>query len=134
MKALIVDDEIVDRKKLNYFLKAMGECKTVESGELAVKTFKESLDKGEPFDLITLDIMMPKMDGLATLQALRKIEETHWADTGDIVPPAIIVMVTSHSEKKLVMGAAEAGSDGYIVKPYDKNVIMKKLKDLGLEI
>ncbi len=133
MKALIVDDEIVNRKKLKFFLKSFGECEMVESGKLAVAAFKEALEKGEPFDLVTLDIMMPEMDGLSTLQELRKIENQHWADSDDIVPPSIIVMVTSHSDKGLVIGAAKAGSNGYIVKPYDKDVITRKLKDLGFE-
>ena len=134
MKSLIVDDEIVNRKKLKFFLKAFGECEMVESGKLAVAAFKEALEKGEPFDLITLDIMMPEMNGLETLQELREVEKQHWANSDDIIPPAIIVMVTSHSDKSLVIGAAKAGSDGYIVKPYDKDVIKNKLKDLGFEV
>lgn len=134
MKSLIVDDEIVNRKKLKYFLTAFGECEMVESGKLAVAAFKEALEKTEPFDLVTLDIMMPEMDGLTALQELRKVEKQHWVDTDNIIPPAIIIMVTSHSDKGLVIGAAKAGSDGYIVKPYDKDVIRNKLKELGLEV
>ncbi len=134
MKSLIVDDEIVNRKKLKFFLKAFGECEMVESGKLAIAAYKESLENKEPFDLITLDIVMPEMDGLSTLQGLRKVEKEFWAESDDVIPPVIIVMVTSHSDKGLVIGSAKAGSDGYIVKPYDKDIIIQKLKDLGFEV
>ena len=71
MKTLIADDELVSRKKMEKIMEAFGECKTVETGKAAVAAFSESLKNGEPFDLVTLDIMMPDMDGLRALVEIR---------------------------------------------------------------
>jgi two-component system chemotaxis response regulator CheY len=53
MNTLIADDELVSRKKMQKIMESFGECTTVETGADAVTTFKGSLRRGKPFDLIT---------------------------------------------------------------------------------
>jgi len=75
MRVLVVDDELVSRKKMQKIMDAFGECIAVASGEAALKAFGEAIAKEEPFDLITLDISMPRMDGTEVLYEMRKIEK-----------------------------------------------------------
>jgi len=134
MKTLIADDELVSRKKMQKIMEAFGECETVETGTAAVAMFEASLEKGEPFNLITLDIMMPDMDGLRALLTIRDVEKKNWIKKGSGNEPVKIMMVTSHAKKELVMGCAKAGSDSYIVKPFDKEIIKEKLEDMGISV
>ena len=132
MKTLIVDDELVSRKKMEKIMEAFGEFETVETGTAAVAAFEASLEKGEPFDLITLDIMMPDMDGLRALLKIRDAEKKNWLTSASEREQVRIMMVTSHSKKELVLGCAKAGANSYIVKPFDKGTVTEKLEAMGL--
>jgi len=132
MKTLIADDELVSRKKMQQIMEAFGECEAVETGTAAVAAFEASLEKGTPFDLITLDIMMPDMDGLRTLLKIRDVEKKHALQTGSELEEVKIMMVTSHSKKEMVLGCAKAGSNNYVVKPFDKKIITQKIEAMGL--
>lgn len=61
------------------------------------------------FDLILLDVMMPNLDGWATLKAIRKLEKTKY------VP---VIMVTALSEEQKVIAGLKNGADDYITKPF----------------
>ena len=134
MNALIADDELVSRKKMQKIMESFGESTTVETGADAVTTFKESLRRGKPFDLVTLDIMMPDMDGLRALMEIRDAERKNWIKTGDEHPQVKIMMVTSHSKKELVLGCVKAGANSFVVKPFDRDIIIEKLKEMGFSV
>ncbi len=134
MKTLIVDDELVSRKKMQKIMEAFGDCRIAETGKAAVAVFKEALEKESPFDLITLDIMMPDMDGLRALLQIRDAEKKRWVKTGKEGNETKIMMVTSHSKKEMVIGCAKAGSNSYVVKPFDKEIIKGKLEAMGISV
>jgi len=134
MKTLIVDDELVSRKKMQKIMEAFGDCQTAETGKAAVEVFSEALESDSPFDLITLDIMMPDMDGLRALLQIRDVEKKIWIKTGKEENETKIMMVTSHAKKELVLGCAKAGSNSYVVKPFDKEIIKEKLEGMGMRI
>ncbi len=134
MKTLIVDDELVSRKKMQKIMEAFGDCQTAETGKAAVDVFKEALEKDAPFDLITLDIMMPDMDGLRALLQIRDVEKNSRIKTGLERGETKIMMVTSHAKKELVLGCAKAGSNSYVVKPFDKEIIKGKLEAMGMSV
>ncbi len=134
MKALIVDDELVSRKKMEKIMTSFAECETAETGTAAVTTFKEALEKEAPFDVITLDIMMPDMDGLRALLKIRDIEKKYWVKTGKDHETVKIMMVTSHAKKELIIGCAKAGSNSYVVKPFDKELVKGKIAEMGLSV
>jgi two-component system chemotaxis response regulator CheY len=75
MRVLVVDDELVSRKKMKKIMDTFSECVAVDGGEAALKAFEAAIEKGEPFDLITLDVSMPRMDGTEVLYEIRKIEQ-----------------------------------------------------------
>ena len=71
MKTLIVEDDFLARALLSTLLSEYGECHLVVDGEEAVSAIGKAYEKGEPYDLVCLDIMMPVMDGQKALEKRR---------------------------------------------------------------
>ncbi|MBW2015259.1 MAG: response regulator, partial [Deltaproteobacteria bacterium] len=111
MKILVVDDDPVSRRMVEHILRDMGECEVVGSGTEAVFSFKRAFERGAPFDAVTLDISMPKMDGRMVLHTIREMEK----NLG--VPQerrSKILMVTAHADKETVIKCVKMGCDDYI--------------------
>lgn len=125
MRILIVDDDFVSRTKMHAIIEDFGECVLVENGGGAITVFKAAWEKGLPFDLMTLDIVMPDIDGMEVLQSIRKIEEEKKVPDEKKIK---IVMVTSQSEKEKIIECLKSGCDDYIVKPFNEETILTKLK------
>ena len=73
----------------------------------------------EPYDVIVLDLMLPKMDGLSVLQNLRK---------RDIFTPVMILTAKDGTEN--VIAGLNAGSDDYLTKPFDMAELVARVKAL----
>ena len=127
MKTLVVDDELVSRKKMQKIMEGLGECEAVESGTAAIAAFKKALESGMSFDLITLDIAMPEMDGTEVLYTIREIEKEKNIPKEKQVK---IIMVTSHSDKDTIVTSIQAECDDYIVKPFDRETIIEKIEKI----
>ena len=103
MRILVVDDEKVLVKGIKFNLEAEGyEVDACYDGETAVE-----MAKSGDYDLILLDLMMPKLDGL---EACAKIRES------STVP---IIMLTARSEDTDKLLGFEYGADDYITKPFN---------------
>ena len=127
MRILVVDDELVSRKKMQKIMVNLGECEAVEGGRDAINAFTKALEAGTPFDLITLDIAMPDMDGVEVLFEIREIENQEKITQENQVK---VLMVTSHSDRDNIITCIQAGCDDYIVKPFDREVVIKKLEKM----
>ena len=127
MNILIVDDESANRTLLNTILSRLGPCATAADGEEAVERFQAALIAAEPFDLVCLDIAMPRMDGLQALRAMRDLEK-EWA-----VPwggRAVILMITSRDEPDEVLAAfRDGGCHGYINKPVTPASLLERIEE-----
>lgn len=129
MKILVVDDDLASRKKMERIMGSFGQCQAVESGNAAMEAFLEALNQGQPFDLVTLDIVMPDKDGIETLLDLRELEQALGAPGHK---RATVFMVTSKSEKDSLITCVQAGCDDYIIKPFDREIVARKLTRFGL--
>ena len=129
MKYLIVEDDFVARKLLQRYLSSYGDCDIAVDGNEAVEAFNQAMDEKEPYDLICLDIMMPNMDGREALKAIRQIESEHGISGLDSVK---VIMTTALGDSKNVMGAFREGCEVYIVKPVEKDKLLKEMENLGL--
>jgi two-component system chemotaxis response regulator CheY len=131
VRILIVDDELVSRMKMRKILESIGTCETGRNGMQAIAAFRVARESRRPFDLITLDIEMPKMDGTEVLYQIRKIENQGNVPNGE---PVKILMVTSQADKKYVFTCIQTGCDNYIIKPFDKKAVFNKLQELDFQV
>ena len=116
-RILVVDDNPANVDILRMRLEAQGyDIKIAVDGEDALSAVKEH----QP-DLILLDVMMPKLDGIEVCRRLR-------ADPD--VPFIPIVLVTAKSDSKDIVAALEAGGDEYLTKPLDHAALGARVKSM----
>ncbi|HIQ39253.1 MAG TPA: response regulator [Methanothermococcus okinawensis] len=117
VRTLVVDDSAFMRNILKKILSSTN--KYVVVGEAS--NGKEAIEKARELkpDLITMDIVMPEMDGI---EATRRIKKEF--------PDIKIVMCTSVDQEKKMIEAIEAGADGYIVKPFQAQKVLEQLNKL----
>jgi len=128
LKILVIDDDSYSRKTLEQILFNFGICHIVSSKEDAINLFKTSLENDEAFDLVTLDIVMNKIDGQEIIRSIRQEEK----DRNIIGFSKSKIMVTSTLESyENISSFFREGSDSYIVKPVTKEKILNELKRLA---
>jgi two-component system, chemotaxis family, chemotaxis protein CheY len=129
MRALIVEDDFGSRRMMQKMLASYGECDVVVDGEEAVEAFLLAWEEFRPYDVIFMDIMMPKVDGQEALKRIRAIEK----DMG--IKPATeakIIMTTVLEDPKNVMEAFnKGGATSYMVKPIDREKLLAELEKMG---
>ncbi len=130
MKTLIAEDDLISRFLLKDFLEEFGPCDTVVDGNEAIAAFRLALEKSDPYDLVCMDIMMPRIDGQKAVAEIRAMEKERSVKAADAVK---IIMVTALSDPKNVMDAYhKGGATSYIVKPLDREKLLEELRILGL--
>jgi two-component system, chemotaxis family, chemotaxis protein CheY len=104
MKILIVDDSFAMRQIHKRILAELGQTDFAEasSGEAAIEVATQG-----GIDLILMDV---RMQGLSGLETLKKLKE-------ESAPAVPVVMVTTESNKSIIMKAIKNGADGYVFKP-----------------
>jgi two-component system chemotaxis response regulator CheY len=102
---LIVDDAQMMRMKIQVIAQAAGwkNVSQATNGEQAIEMYREYR-----YTLITMDLVMPGIDGLGTLQQLKEIN-----------PDVNVVMVSAVNQKEKLMSCIAAGAMDFIVKPFD---------------
>jgi DNA-binding response OmpR family regulator len=113
MKVLIVEDERTLREGLHDLLVAAGH-------EVAVAADGRSgldLASGRPFDLVVLDLMLPKMDGLEVCRRLRQTR-----------PDVSILMLTAKGSEDDKVAGFEAGADDYVSKPFGVRELLARIE------
>ena len=130
MRILIAEDDFASRKFMLKFLTKYAEVDVTVDGQEAVSAFELALEDGEPYDLVCLDVMMPNMDGLEALEAIRQIEAGYPAS----VKRARIIMTTALNEVNQVDKAFQLGCEGYAVKPIDTDKFVVIMDKMGLPI
>ncbi|MHC4883870.1 MAG: response regulator [Planctomycetota bacterium] len=130
MNILVVDDNPEIVELLTVLLPRAEVTDTGCNGREAVAAVRKAFERGAPYDLICLDIMMPKMDGRQALREIRAEEAERGIDLGD---GAKVVMVTALADCENVFGSFHRdGCDGYIVKPFERDQIWETLERLDL--
>lgn len=129
-KILIAEDDLVSRKFLNKIIAKYGECDLVVDGLEAVEAYMMAFREDEPYDLICLDIMMPKVDGVKVLKIIRDLEVQHNVPAEK---KAKIIMTTALCETQVVKTALEYGCDAYASKPIDIGKLIEVMEKLGIK-
>ena len=113
-KILIVDDEEQIRNILRMYLVREGyEISEAEDGEKGLRLFYE-----KPFDLVILDVMLPKKDGWSILREIKKYTETP------------VIMLTARDDSEDEVFGFEMGADDYITKLFNNKVLLARVKSL----
>ncbi len=128
MRILIVDDEFVSRKKAQKIMSQYGKCDVASNGIDALEAFHLAHNQGGPYDLITMDIMMPDMDGIETLKRIRTWEKSRNIELGKGVR---LVILTASKASDSVLSSFNEGCEAYIVKPFNKEKLANALSELG---
>jgi len=116
---LVVDDSKVIRTVARRILESLDfEIREAADGEQALARCAERMP-----DAILLDWNMPVMDGLTFLKTLR-------GSAGGESP--VVVFCTTENDVSHIRQALEAGANEYIMKPFDKEIVERKLEQVGL--
>ena len=117
LKVLIAEDNLINQRVALGLLAQLGHTGiVVGDGEKALKCLSKL-----QFDAVLMDVMMPQMDGLEALAAIRIQERS----TGQHVP---VLMATAHDESGDAERFTRAGADGYIPKPIDVETLHAELE------
>ncbi|AZQ11133.1 Chemotaxis protein CheY [Shewanella khirikhana] len=115
MKILIVDDFSTMRRIIKNLLRDLGFNNTQEADDGS--TALPMLQKGD-FDFVVTDWNMPGMQGIDLLKAIRADESLKH------IP---VLMVTAEAKREQIIAAAQAGVNGYVVKPFTAATLKEKL-------
>ena len=114
-RVLIVDDSMFVAKQLSQILTSEGFeiAGTAADGEEGVEKYKELYPK---VDLVTMDITMPKMDGVTALEQIVEFDKN-----------ARVIMVSALGKQDLVKKSLLMGAKNYIVKPLDRKKVLERI-------
>lgn len=119
-KILLVEDNELNREIVVEILQEVGFLlETAEDGMIAVEKMRQANDR--KYDLILMDVQMPKMDGYEATREIRKLKDPEIASI-----PIIAMTANAFTEDR--QKAFEAGMDGYIAKPIDISKMMETLR------
>ena len=118
LKVLVVDDQTSVRQMTKLALQEIG-CRHVHEAENGAVAFKQATI--QPLDLIISDFNMPEMDGLGLLRAVRG----HQA-----IRKLPFILLTGRGDRELVIKAAQAGVNNYLVKPFTPQVLKEKIEQV----
>ncbi len=107
VKILVVDDASFMRTVLKDILRSNGLASDIIEAPDGVEAVRQYIQH-KP-DLVTMDVNMPKADGIQALKGIMKVN-----------PNARVIMVTSVEQKHIVQDAMKSGARDYIIKPFDK--------------
>jgi len=112
-KILVADDAMFMRMALRKILEeADYEVCEARDGEEMIRVYEQ-----EKPDLITLDITMPKMDGLEGLKVLK-----------EKYPEAKVIMCSAMGQQAMVLDAIRSGAHDFIIKPFEKGKVLDSIK------
>lgn len=116
LQMLLVEDDFASRLLLQTFLSRFGDCHIAVNGAEAVEAFRSAWERGDRYDLICMDILLPGMDGIEAVRQVRAIEES-----GGVLSTrgVKIIMTTAVDHIREVGRSYHELCDAYLVKPID---------------
>lgn len=128
MKILVVDDDPLGRELLRMHLKEYGICDLACNGREALDAFHKARQSDTPYDLISLDVEMPLVDGKQVLSEIRETER-------DGKHTSCVFIITAHESPELAEKIS--GANDFISKPFSANLLKRLLEShhlLGSEV
>lgn len=123
---LIVDDSKYQRYIIELCLSQFGPCDEAADGLEAVELFRQAKEKGQPYDLVVLDILMPELDGHATLKRINELQQ------GQEERSKVVMLSSLDDPQNMMQAQFEEGADAYITKPFEDETLIEVLRSLEL--
>ena len=118
LRILVADDDEGSRLMMERFFRSLGWCDLVVNGLEAVEAVEASMAEGEPYDVICLDMFMPRMNGDRALKEIRFLEKEEGIPSRY---EAVVIMVTGQEQEKVAVDAYSQGRcTDYLLKPIDR--------------
>lgn len=116
LRVMIVDDSMIIRRNIANMVSALGHKVVGEAkdGLEAISIFARL----KP-DVVTMDIAMPEMDGIAALRELKKIDKN-----------IKVIMITSQGQEHMVLDSIKNGASGYLLKPIEMSKFQSLLRKI----
>ena len=114
-RVLIIDDSIFVVKQIKKILEAedFEVIDIAEDGQVGIEKYKQHYPN---VDIVTMDITMPKMDGISSLEKIIEFDNN-----------AKVIIVSALGKEDLVKKALLSGAKNYIVKPLDRNKVIERI-------
>jgi two-component system chemotaxis response regulator CheY len=116
LKILVVDDQFSVRQMTRLALEKIG-VRLIHEAENGAEAF--NVATAQPLDLIISDFNMPEMDGIGLLRAVRGHQS---------IRKLPFILITGRGDRELVVKAAQAGVNNYVVKPFDEATLRQKME------
>lgn len=121
---LIVDDIPSMRRVIGALLREQLRSIRISEaadGKAALQLLKSAEADGKPIDFVVTDWNMPNMDGISLLRSIREERPLQHLP---------VLLVTAEATRDMILAAAKAGADGYIVKPFNADTLKLKLQQI----
>jgi two-component system, NarL family, response regulator DegU len=114
IRVMIVDDHELFREGVRHLLKEVDDIEVIEQADDGIEALYK-LSKIN-VDLVLLDIHMPKMNGIETLEKIKKI-----------YPEVQVVMLTMYNDPKVISTCKDLGAAGYVVKDAPRSILLNAI-------
>lgn len=123
VKVLVADDHPTNRRIVEIMLEGMAEVTLAEDGVEALEAAGR-----ERFDVILMDIQMPRMDGITAVAHIRE------AECAADLAPVPVIMLTANTQPEQVAAARQAGADRHVGKPFTSALLLSEIQSVLAEI
>ncbi|WP_428565429.1 MAG: response regulator [Solidesulfovibrio sp. DCME] len=130
LRALIVDDDPVNSRFLLEILSPYAACDTARDGRGGLEAFGRALAKGQPYDLVFVDVMMPGMDGHQALEGMRHLEHEKGVPS---LSAAKVIMISALDDSRTVYRAFFEGQAlSFLAKPFTCDSVLEELRKFDI--
>jgi two-component system chemotaxis response regulator CheY len=130
LRILLADVSMTSRLATERILSDYGTCDAAEDGMDSVKAFTLAWELGRNYDLICIDLMLPRVGGIDAIKMMRKIEREMGVLKADSVK--IIVITAVVNPAYIFEACYRGGANSYLYKPVDRKKILEEMIKLGL--
>lgn len=126
LSVLVAEDNEINALLMRSLLTRLGHRVVITTnGEAALESWQSAESAGAPYDLVLMDIQMPKLDGIETTRRIRALE------AGRRARATPILALTANTLVEDRYACFEAGMDGFLVKPLDRDKLAEALANLA---
>ena len=126
LSVLVAEDNEINALLMRSLLTRLGHHAVITTnGEAALESWLAAKSAGAPYDLVLMDIQMPRLDGIETTKRIRARE------AGQSGRPTPILALTANTLVEDRYACFEAGMDGFLIKPLDRDKLAEALAGLA---